>query len=367
VTDRLTRRGFGALAAAAALTPAGFARAASVLPPSIIAEGGAGEERPEDTRAAYDQAMAEGCDFIQANLFPTKDGALVARRENELSLSTNIAAHPEFAARKATKTIAGADVSGWFVEDFTLAELKTLLCKDRQPGLHPQNNTRYDLKEPMLTLAEVLSVARDGCVRTARTVGVCARVIRAKVFADLDLRVVELLANELTLEGYIADAAAVWVQAEEPEALIAFGKLSSIRRMQIVPAGPQAAGQTSQGGLAQIKSWAEAIAPDQDLVLDPSAATFPVPTTLVMDARSAGLQVFSRVARVENSFLPPALRRGDPRGPNYANIHGDIMKLMTALFANGVDGLATDQVNAASRARDSAIAALRGRPSSGFD
>ncbi len=357
-TVRVTRRDLALAALAAGLAPALIAAPASAEPlvPLIIAEGGAAEERIEDTHPALDLAIDQGCDFLQVTLVPTSEGSLVARRDNELSATTDVAAHPEFAPRKTTKTIDGKPVDGWFAEDFTLAELKTLTCRERLPQLRPQTR-RYEGKEPILTLPEVLAIARAGCVRTARTVGVCVRLIHARYFADQNLPVETRLASELAIEGYASSAAAIWMQASEPETLRAFGRISPVRRMRLLDADDPAA--TTTDALTATKAFAEAIAPDQDLVLDPAAATFPAPTTLALDAHHAGLQVFSRTARAENAFLPPALRRGDPRADNFPAQHGDVDKLMVALFANGVDGLATDLPAQAVRARSAAIGALR--------
>jgi glycerophosphoryl diester phosphodiesterase len=354
----LSRRDFGLLAAAAASFASTRAKA-SAPQPLIIAEGGAAEERIEDTASALALAIDQGSDFVQVNLFPTSEGVLVARRDNELSATTDIAARPEFAARRATKTVDGQAVQGWFTEDFTLAELKTLFSRERLAGMRPQN-LKYNGKEPILTLAEVLQLARDGCVRTARTVGVCPRLMRVSYFAGLGLAVDERLAQELTTEGYVAPAAAIWVQALEPEVLKGFARLSPVRRMLLIDAD-HAADMTTGAGLAAIRAYADAIAPDQDLVIDPNAAAFPAPTTLALDAHSAGLQVFSRTARIENAFLPPALRRGDKRSPAFPAGHGDVDKLLLALFANGVDGVATDLPERAAHARSDAIAALQPR------
>lgn len=342
----LTRRDFGLLAAAAGLV-AGPAFADTPLA-AIVAEGGAAEERIEDTRSALDLAINQGCDFIQVNLVPTKEGALVARRENELSDSTDVAAHAEFADRKTTKTIAGADRAGWFAEDFTLAELRTLTCREPVPELRPQN-VKLAGKEPILTLAEVLQIARDGCVRTARTVGVCLRPMRTAEYSNLGLDVLARLASDLRTEGYAASAAAVWVQSSEVDALKTFAQLSRLRLMLLIDA--QDADKTTSSSLADIKTYARAIAPDQDLLLDPAAALFPAPTTLALDAHNAGLQVFSRTARGENRFLPPALRRGDKRSASFPNQRGDVDKLLIALFADQVDGLCTDLPADAAKAR----------------
>lgn len=371
----VTRREFGLLAAGAgaagigALGSGGAARADVILPPAIIAEGGAAEERIEDTHSALDLAIDQGCDFIQLNFFPTREGALVARRESELSKSTNVAALPRFADRKTTKTIDGQPVTGWFVEDFTLDEMKTLLCREALPALRPQN-LRYDDKEPVLDIGDVLQIARDGCVRTARTVGVCARLIRVKAFEDQGLDVVGRLASELSTAGYVSPAAAIWVQAFEPGPLQAFGRVSPIRRMQLVraDASPDSpfAQMTSSDGLAAIHGYADAIGPDQDLLIDPNAAAFPAPTTLALDAHNAGLKVFSHTARGENAFLPPALRRGDSQEASFPAERGDVGRLLGALFSDAIDGVATDLPGEALRARKAVVRAVeRARAAAG--
>ena len=128
--------------------------------PIVIAHRGASGERPEHTLLSYSLAIEQGADFIEPDLVPTKDGVLVARHENEFRDTTDVAAHPEFAARKTTKTIDGAPVTGWFTEDFTLAELKTLRAKERLPQLRP-GNTRYDGQAEIPTLDEIIALAKQ--------------------------------------------------------------------------------------------------------------------------------------------------------------------------------------------------------------
>lgn len=349
---RLTRRELALTAAAAALaaTPA----TAQARSPAIVAEGGSAEDRIVDTRSALELAIQQDCDFLQVTLVPTREGALVARRSPELSATTDIAQRPEFAARKATKTIDGQSVTGWFAEDFTLAEIGTLFAREPDPAAHPRN-VRLDGKEPVLALPDVLQIARDGCVRTGRTIGVCPRLVTSQRYVDLGLDVVSRLADELNTEGYVAPAAAIWVQAFEPDALRAFGRLSRVRRMLLIDAGgPQTARMTTSDGLHDIRAYAEAIGPQQDLLIDPAAATFPAPTTLALDAHNAGLAVFSRTARAQNRTLPPALRRGgNPDG------RGDVGKLLTALFSDAVDGVATDLPADAARARSQVMRSQR--------
>lgn len=329
---------------------------ASVPMAAIVAEGGAAEERIEDTRTALDVAISQGCDFLQVCVVPTKEGALVARRDNELSASTDVAVHPEFADRKTTKTIDGTALTGWFCEDFTLAELQTLTCREAQPQLRP-GNVKLAGKEPILTLGDVLQIARAGCVRTARTVGVCARTYRSGYFSTQGLDVIGRLASDLSTGGYVSPASAVWVQSSEPDALREFGRLSRVRRMLLIdpPAGET---MTTSAALADIRTYAEAIGPHQDLLIDPAAATFPAPTTLALDAHNAGLRIFSRTARAQNQFLPPALRRGDRRSASYPAQKGDSDKLLVALFADQVDGVCTDLISDAVNARKAVADAM---------
>ena len=350
----LTRRDLALAAAAAGLTATAFPAFADDRQPAIIAEGGAAEERIVDTRGAFELAIQQGADFLQATLVATKEGALVARRSAELSETTDVATRPEFAGRRATKTIAGQSVDGWFAEDFTLAEIVTLFAREPEPAAHPQS-LRLSGKEPVLSLPDVLQIARDGCVRTGRTIGACLRLAHPARYTGLGLDVVGRLADELNAEGYVAPAAAVWVQGYEADALRAFGRLSHVRRMLMIDAGDaDTPARTTTAGLGDIKAYAEAIGPDQALLIDPTAATFPAPTTLALDAHNAGLGVFAHTVRAQNAALPPALRRGgNPNG------RGDVGKLLVALFADRVDGVATDLPGEASRARGQVMDALR--------
>jgi glycerophosphoryl diester phosphodiesterase len=332
--------------------------------PLIVAEGGSAD-RPQDSRSAFDLAMNEGCDFIQASLVVTKDGALAVRRDNELSSTTDVASRPAFAARKTTKAIDRGSVTGWFAEDFTLAELKTLGCRELWPILRPAS-AKFDGKEKVLSLQDVLAVARAGCVRTARTIGVFPRILHGHYYRSLDMPVEERLASELTTAGYSSPASAAWVQAFEPESLKAFGRASQLRRMQMIDASGSSAddpptpfaAMTTHEGLAAVRAYAEAIGADQDLVIDPRGAIFPTATTLALDARAASLQVYAGTARDENQFLPEALRIGERKSASFPGRRGDVNLLMVALFAGGVDGLATDDVPAAAKARTAAVAII---------
>jgi glycerophosphoryl diester phosphodiesterase len=148
------------LAAAAMLALSGCAT--SSMPeaaPLIIAHRGASGERPEHTLAAYQLAIDQGADYIEPDLVMTRDGVLVARHENEIGETTDVAKRPEFASRRTTRQIDGRAVTGWFTEDFTLAELKSLRARERLPQLRPAN-TAYDGQFEVPTFAEVIALAK---------------------------------------------------------------------------------------------------------------------------------------------------------------------------------------------------------------
>src|SRR5260221_8539985 len=261
---RPTRRDLTVLAAASVLVPA-RARAAAKLP-LVIAHRGASGERPEETRAAYNLAIDEGADFIEPDLVATRDGVLVARHENEISATTNVASRPDYADRKTSKTIDGGDVTGWFTEDFTLAELKTLTCRERLPQIRPAR-AKFDGTEPILTFQEVIDIARAGSVRTARTIGIYPEMKHPSHFASVGLPLEERLADALRTNGYNSPAAAVFVQCFEPTALQAFARLSRARRIQLIDAGEKAAARTPPAGLKPIRAYADGAGCNQRLGL----------------------------------------------------------------------------------------------------
>ncbi|MET0273913.1 MAG: glycerophosphodiester phosphodiesterase family protein, partial [Phenylobacterium sp.] len=162
----LTRRSLAAAASLIALP----AMAQPKPRPIVIAHRGASGERPEHTLTAYRLAIAEGCDFIEPDLVATKDGHLVVRHENEITGTTDVASRPEFAARKAAKVIDGAKIEGWFTEDFTLAELKTLRARERLPQIRP-GSAKFDGQDPIATYQEVIDLAKAQSRRTGRTIG----------------------------------------------------------------------------------------------------------------------------------------------------------------------------------------------------
>ena len=126
----------------------------------VIAHRGASGERPEHTIESYRLAIEEGADYIEPDLVVTRDGVLIARHENEIGGTTDVAHHPEFASRRRTQVIDGETMTGWFTEDFTLAEIKTLRARERLPELRPQN-CAFDGRFTVPTFDEILQLANE--------------------------------------------------------------------------------------------------------------------------------------------------------------------------------------------------------------
>lgn len=331
------------------------ARTASAAPrPQVVAHRGASGYRPEHTASAYRLAIAQGADVIEPDLVLTKDGALVARHENEIGGTTDIASRPEFASRRRVQEIDGERVEGWFTEDFTLAELKTLRARERLPQLRP-DSARRDGEDGILTFAEVAALARTESARLGRTIGLCPEMKHPAHFRRLGLDFEPLMAAALRTEGLDSPSAPVLVQCFEVGPLKALAGLSKAPRVQLVSAeggpadlpGVRYSDLVAVEGLKAIAVYAQAMGPEwrQVLKVDGDGA-LAGPTALVADAHAAGLRVFPWTVRAENAFLPPALRRGVAPAA-----HGDAASLLKALYAAGVDGVFSDFPDLAVAAR----------------
>lgn len=304
--------------------------------PIVIAHRGASGSRPEHTLAAYELAIEQGADFIEPDLVLTKDDVFVARHENEISGTTDVADHPEFAARRATKTIDGQRITGWFTEDFTLAELRTLRAKERLPQLRP-DNTRYDGQQPVPTLAEVIALAKRASARTGRTIGIYPETKHPSYFALIGHPMEAHLVRELRAAGWDSAKAPVFIQSFEVNNLKALKKLTGIRLIQLMDADGGPADQphnsyramATPAGLKAVATYAFGIGPNKSMV----GAGKP----LVHDAHVAGLRVHPWTYRAENSFLPEAYRvAGGPEA------HGRVGQEIADALAAGVDGFFTD-------------------------
>jgi glycerophosphoryl diester phosphodiesterase len=357
----ITRRTLGATAAAAAALSALPARAAAPdlhqgfrKKPLIIGHRGASGERPESTLMSFRLAIAEGADVIEPDLVLTKDGHLMLRHENDISQTTDVASRPEFATRKATKVIDGQKITGWFTEDFTLAELKTIRCRERLPQLRP-GSAKFDGQEQIPTYQEVIDLAKAETARLGRTIGTYPEMKHPTYFAGVGLPVEHRLADLLRKNGLDRADAPVFVQCFEVAPLKTFKTLSRAPRIQLVSRGDgpadnpkvRYADMISASGLKTMATYATGVGPEWPLVIPtaPDGGLAPA-TSLVADAHAAGMAVHPWTVRAENAFLPPKLRIGtDPAA------HGDVDQVYKALFAAGVDGLFSDFPGLATKAR----------------
>jgi glycerophosphoryl diester phosphodiesterase len=311
----------------------------------IIAHRGASGERPEHTIASYARAIEQGADYIEPDLVLTKDGVLVARHENEISETTDVAEKPEFADRKTTKTIDGHKMTGWFTEDFTLAELKTLRAKERLPQLR-KDNMAFDGQFEIPTFEEVLTLAK------AHNVGVYPETKHPSYFASIGLPHEAPLLAMLTRFGHVTKDAPIFIQSFEVENLKALRPKTKLRLIQLMGStGKSADGYdyatlASAKGLKTVATYAAGIGPERLMIIPRGPdGRLAQPTSLVRDAHAVGLEVHPWTFRPENYFLPEGLKSGsDPRAP------GDVDSEIRAYLATGIDGLFSDSTAAAVRA-----------------
>lgn len=302
-------------------------------PPIVIAHRGASGERPEHTLAAYELAIDQGADVIEPDLVPTRDHVLVARHENEIGDTTDVARHPEFAGRRTTKTINGARVTGWFTEDFTLAELKTLRAVERLPALRPAN-TAHDGRFEIPTFSEILALAKR------RGVGVYPETKLPSYFAAIGYGTDAPLVAALAEAGWNRADAPVFIQSFEVENLRRIRRISPVRLIQLLDAeggpadgaAPSYAAMATPAGLAEVAHYAWGIGPAKAMLWRGRRAS-----GLVAAAHRAGLRVHPWTFRAENHFLPWRFRRGWRAGG-----HGDLAGEIKAALAQGVDGFFTD-------------------------
>ncbi|MFF0557373.1 glycerophosphodiester phosphodiesterase [Streptomyces sp. NPDC020472] len=357
------------LGASAALTAGtGTARAAgqdrtpghghgyrSLPVPTVIGHRGASGYRPEHTLGSYRHALDLGAHVVEQDLVPTRDGHLVCRHENDITGTTDVADHREFASRKTTKTVDGVALTGWFTEDFTLAELKTLRAKERIPGTR-QENTLYDGRWTVPTFEEVLRWAEEEGRRRGREIWLHVETKHPSHFRSLGLGLEEPLAKLLRRYGRHRANSPVFLQSFEPSSIQRLAKLvdapgvvllsgASSRPWDFVEAGDPrtVADLVTPEGLAWIASYARGIGPTLDLVIPKDASgRLGTPTTLVRDAHAEGLILHPYTHRNENAFLPADFRRGtDPTA------YGDAFGALKRYLETGIDGIFSDNPDTA--------------------
>jgi glycerophosphoryl diester phosphodiesterase len=346
------------------LNPAARNKAATA--PLIIGHRGAAGYRPEHTLASYELAARMGADYIEPDLVSTKDHVLVARHENEIEGTTDVASHREFAARRITKTIDGQAVTGWFTEDFTLAELKTLRAKERLPAVR-HGNTMYDGRFEIPTFAEILALRDRLTHELHRVVGVYPETKHPTYFRSIGLDLESPLVEEVRGWGLDKKIAPIFIQSFELSNLVdlrrQFGVKARLIFLTSDSGAPYDLASTADpttyaelctaAGLRSLSGIVDGIGPDKCQIIPCGVnGTLASTTMLVADAHAVGLKVHPYTFRAENAFLPFDYRIGTD-----VTAIGRAIDEQTRFLATGIDGLFTDQADIGVIARAGFIAA----------
>lgn len=310
----------------------------------IIGHRGASGYRPEHSRAAYELAFALGADAVEPDIVATKDGVLVVRHENEISGTTDVAAHPEFAARKTHKTVDGVALTGWFTEDFTWDELSTLRAIERLPALR-QPSTSFNGQQGILRLRDLIEIIDDASARYGRQFLMVAEIKHGAYFESIGLALDELFANEMrawaSVDKLIVESFEQKVLAKIRARGIAARYVFLVERegapADLVAAyGPTArsyANHLTEKGLARLATEVHGVSVDKRLVLTANGEL----TDFVERAHAAGLLAFTWTLRAENNFLAKPYRVGSA-----ASAYGNWMGEFGAILGTGIDGVFTD-------------------------
>jgi len=333
--------------------------------PVVIGHRGAAGYRPEHTLASYELAARLGADFLEPDLVPTKDGVLVCRHEPEIGGTTDVADHARFASRKKTVLLDGVSTTGWFTEDFTLAELRTLRAKERLPQVR-QHNTMWDGRFPVPTFQELLDLRARLVRELGRVIGVYPETKHPTYFQKAGLPLEQRLIDALRRNALNSPGAPVVVQSFEVSNLKQLRALGlRVPAVQLLSAsgapydttaagtGPTYADLVTPSGLASIARYAQGIGPDKNLIIPRAAdGTLGTPTALVANAHAAGLVLHPYTFRAENAFLP----KDDVVG-TVTTDYGRAVEEQVTFLAAGIDGLFTDQADIGVFARAQFLAA----------
>jgi glycerophosphoryl diester phosphodiesterase len=317
--------------------------------PLVIGHRGASGYRPEHTIAAYELAIQMGADYIEPDIVSTKDGILIARHENDISETTDVANRPEFSNRKTTKKIDGKDVNAWFTEDFTLAEIKTLRAKERLPFRNHSFDGRFEIP----TLQEVIDLAKRKSVQTGRTIGIYPETKYPTYFQSINLPLEKPLVSILETNGYTSKNDPVFIQSFEVENLKQLDKMTDLPLIQlldeankqpydfVVKGDSRTYGDlTSPNELAKIAEYADGLGPYKRLIVPAGKDKRLKPTTsLINDAHAVGLRVHTWTFRNEDQYLAP-------------DYNGNFQAEYEQFFKLGIDGVFSDFPDTAVTARN---------------
>lgn len=310
----------------------------------VIAHRGASAYLPEHTLAGYRLAVELGADYIEPDLVLTRDGVLIARHENELSLTTDVAERDEFAERSGERNFRGQSMEGWFSEDFTLAEIRRLRARERWPELRSDSATR-DGEFQVPTFAEVLSLVRELEAETGRRIGLYPELktpdyFRARGF-DPESQLLAMLADA----GYESADDPVFIQSFDAEALRRLAPRTELQLVQLLWRSPDMPA-TGAAELDEIATYAQGVGVEKHGFIIPRDGQ----DRLAVDQRSdfvrlahaRGLLVHAYTFRAQNRFLPSDLRSDGPDQRAPAE-RGDAMKEIMAFLDAGIDGLFVDE------------------------
>lgn len=312
--------------------------------PLVIGHRGAPGYRPEHSRSSYELALAMGVDAVEPDVVATKDGVLIVRHENEISGTTDVAEHPEFAGRKTTKHVDGEALTGWFTEDFTWAELTTLRTRERLPKVRA-SSASFGGSQAILRLTDVLDLVRAGSVEHGREIGVVLEVKHATYFASIGLDLAPLIERDLRAAGWAEGELPLIVESFESTIL---GQLkargiaasyvylieASGRAYDLFVAhgaqAPTYAATVSAQGLDALVGRVDGISVDKRMLLAAG-------NSIVADAHLRGLTVFTWTCRPENAFLSSEFRGSGGKGA-----FGDYEAEWGVIARTGVDGVFVD-------------------------
>lgn len=323
--------------------------------PLVIGHRGAPGYRPEHSRSSYDLALAMGVDAVEPDVVVSRDGVLVVRHENEVSGTTDVADHPEFADRRTTRTIDGAELTGWFTEDFTWEELSTLRCRERIPHLRP-SSASFDGEQPILRLRDVLDLVRSGSLEQGREIGVVLEIKHATYFGGLGWDMADLVERELADAGWATGDLPLTIESFESSVLVRL-------RERGIPAAYvyllEAAGQpydmiaafgraaptykdtARPAGLDRLVGVVDGISVDKRMILAPDKlGRMTGPSSVIADAHERGLRVFTWTCRPENAFLV-----GQYRTRGGAAEFGDYAAEWAVIRDAGIDGVFVDHAD----------------------
>jgi glycerophosphoryl diester phosphodiesterase len=348
--------------------PYATSQAAQPDEPIVIGHRGASGYRPEHTLASYQLAIEMGADYIEPDLVSTKDGVLVARHENEIGGTTDVGDHPEFGDRFTTKTIDGVAISGWFTEDFTLAELKTLRARERIPAVRP-DNAAFDGQFEIPTLQEVIDLVKrtekSEPNRARGRIGIYPETKHPTYFDSIGLSLEEELVEVLHKNGYRGPNSPVFIQSFEVGNLMELNEMTRLPLVQlvsdtgapydfVVSGDPRTyADMVTPAGLTEVATYADGIGANKNLIFPRDAANnLLAQTTLIADAHAVDLIVHAWTFRAENTFLPNEFRQGNPADADYMIQFGDLIGEIQLFLDAGLDGFFTDQPDLGVEARN---------------